>query len=156
MIAAGKDNRHAPVLRTVPPALALRPDYPMHYALLPTSGPNHKTEIWFQTIGISASKSPRMLTKSQRHRGIRKQPATLTLTFILTRPISLSQNVAVSQRKIEPRLLFGSGRSLSPLPVIATRSPHCPTCFGAGQGGRGADRKQSPVLPIHPMGVFQP
>jgi hypothetical protein len=52
MAAVGKDNRHAPALRSVPPALALRPDHPMHYALLLTNDPQHKTESGFRSIGI--------------------------------------------------------------------------------------------------------
>jgi hypothetical protein len=72
MAAKGKNNRHVPVLRSVPPALALRPGYPMHYALLLTNDLHHKTEAAFPTTGILVAEISLNAHKGPVQGGIRQ------------------------------------------------------------------------------------
>src|SRR5262245_38241969 len=109
MSAAIGKNRHAPALRSVPPALALGPDHPMHYALLPTNGLNHKTETRFRATAILATKYHRIRTMTRRAPLTGKQIATFQLNFGLRRRASLRRNAAISQREIGQRRLSDSG-----------------------------------------------
>jgi hypothetical protein len=97
--AACSDGRHAPHLRNFPPALALRPVQPLHYALLPTNDRYHKTEIYFSATGILSRKNSPDADKNMAERCNRQDIRHACADVFLKTPDGACQNVAICSEK---------------------------------------------------------